>query len=548
MKSAPSYKRCLIYIIPMIVALIARELLYIEWLKSPFRFYHILSGLDMQTFVMRGENFYNGTTSFNMYRFFIAVIYAICGKENLVEGVIAAQMMMGVITTGLTVYLYRHIFRNKIGAMIAGLFCALYTPLMVYETQVLKETLFLFLSILALTLIVFARKKHFPPLPSYIAGAVAIMPFFIRFSGVIWLTFIYFWLITYCYKKKQLWKPLSFAIAGSFTVIILVFSYNLSHNYSILHYFTPNTPYLLGVGATPDAKNLSFKLSKTTTAKVSPQPLFSYIKTYTSKIAYIFSGYEQPNNINYYFTCSKLPLLKFFIGSFVLVPLSVAGLLMMVIYFKKEKRVTIFFLYMIAFIIPMILFLPLARYKMALTPVFAIFAAWWIIYMINLLKSQQKQPIVIPMLIFLSAFLFSGYICRNRPMRNSDKKAYGLAASYLPNKLMIKGRFQEARELLELCYSKNTDNPYIMLDYVSSLLGCGEPVQAEKILLKQKSIQDQILLGRYFYELAECTLILGHSKNALEYYKSALQLPISPQRKKMIRTKRTMIQRALITK
>ena len=541
MKNSPFYKGCLIYVIPIIAAVIARELLYIDWLKSPFRFYHIVSGLDMQTFVMRGENLYNGTTSFSMYRFFIAVVYAICGKENLVEGIVVAQMLMGVITTGLTVYVYRHIFKNRIGALLAGLFCALYTPLMVYETQVLKEPLFLFLSMLALGSIVFARKQKFSPLPTYIAGATAILPFFIRFSGLTWLVFIYFWLITYCYRKKQLWKPLYLALAGSLTIIILVFAYNRTHNYSTVRYFTPNTPYLLGVGATPDVKNLSFQVSQKTTAKISSQSLWSYIKIYTSKLTYIFTGYEQPNNINYYFTCSKLPILRIFIGSFVLIPISVAGLIMIMIYFKKEKKATILFLYMLAFIIPMILFLPLARYKMALTPMFAIFAAWWIIYMLNLLKSSNKQPIVIPMLIFLSAFLFSGYICRNRAIRNSDQKAYGIAASYLPDKFMSKGDFLKAAELLKHYYSENPDNPYIMLNYVSSLLGSGAPEKAEKILLKQHSIKNGALLGRYFYELAECISMLGHPKKALQYYEAALKFPISQHRRKFVENKITSI-------
>ena len=537
MKNSPFYKGCLIYVIPIIAAVIARELLFIEWLNSPFRFYHIVSGLDMQTFVMRGENLYNGTTSFSMYRFFIAVIYALCGKGNLVEGVVIAQMLMGVITTGLTVYVYRHIFKNRIGAALAGLFCALYTPLMVYETQVLKEPLFLFLSILALGLILFARQRNFPPLLTYITGATAILPFFIRFSGLTWLAFIYFWLITYCYQKKQLWKPLTLALAGSFTIIILIFAYNSSHNYSTIRYFTPNTPYLLGVGATPNAKNLSFQVSKQSTAQVSSQSIWSYIKTYTSKITYIFTGYEQPNNINYYFTCSKLPILRIFIGSFVLIPISVAGLIMIMIYFKKNKKTTILFLYMLAFIIPMILFLPLARYKMALTPMFAIFAAWWIIYMLNLLKSSKKQPIVIPMLIFLSAFLFSGYICRKRPIRKSDQKAYGMAASYIPHKLMTKGKFYAAKELLQQYYTKNPENPYIMLNYVSSLMGSGSPREAEKILLQQHSIQDDALRGRYFYELAECISMLGHPKKALIYYESALKCPLSPQGEKLIKEK-----------
>ena len=537
------YRRYFIYIIPVIAAAIAREFTYMQWYHSPFRFYHIISGLDMQTFVMRGESLYNGTTSFSMYKFFIAAIYAVFGKEHLAEGVVAAQMLLGVLTTGLTVYIYRHIFRNRTGALLAGLFTALYAPLIVYETQVLKEPLFLSLSIIALASIVYARTKHFTPLTSYITGITAILPFFIRFSGLAWLCLIYLWLITYSIKKRNIWKPLAMTMAGSLTVIIIISTYNLKHNHSMTRYLTPNTTYLLGVGAKPNTKDLNLKTPEQDIKIVNKNTKWNYIKVYISKIPYIFTGYEQPNNINYYFVCNKLPLLKWFIGSSLLIPISITGMIMILIYFKKEQKTLILFLYIIAFMVPMIIFLPLARYKMALTPIFAIFAAWYIVYMLRILHAKERHYIAVPTLILISSFMISTYTCRGSKVRSSDKKAHGIAASYIPDKLMKIGRFEEASEMLEKEYIKNPDNPYIMINYVSSLMGIGEPKKAEKIMLKQKRIEDPALLGRFFYELAECTCMLNHLDRSVEYYNAALQLPIAAKQKKFIMKKIAMIRR-----
>jgi tetratricopeptide (TPR) repeat protein len=533
MKRLLAYKNSLIYIIPVIVAVVVRKLLYIEWLSSPFRYYHTIFGLDMRKFLVWGEQLYNGHSSFRIYKFFIAILYAFFGKSALPETIVFFQMILGVMTVFLTVYIFRHLFRSKTGALIAGLFSALYAPLMVYETHILKESLFLFLSLLSFSMFLAARKKHFNNLTAYFAGLTAVLPFFLRVSGLLLMSLLYLWMILYCYRKKRFIKPLLFSMLGTLTIVSIIFIYNISHGFSIVQYFTPNTPYLLGVGSTPNAQNLSFHVTGHGKTQLVSHSFFTYIRTYASKLEYIFTAYEQPNNINYYFICSKLPLLKYYIGPFFLIPISVSGFILLLFRYRKNRRVILLFIYMISFIVPMLLFLPLARYKIALTPIFAIFAAWWIIYMIKLFKLGDKQRMVAPLLICIAAFLFSGYTCRNNPERRSDQSAYGLAASYMPDKLMLAGRYQQALEMLEKNYFENPENPYIMLNYVSSLMGSGRVADAENVLLHTQHIRDEKLLGRYFYELGESTYMLNNPAQALKYYNTAITYPISDQRRKL---------------
>jgi tetratricopeptide (TPR) repeat protein len=185
----------------------------------------------------------------------------------------------------------------------------------------------------------------------------------------------------------------------------------------------------------------------------------------------------------------------------------------------------------------MLLFLPLARYKIALTPLFAILAAWWIVYIFHLIRSPRKQPLVVPLILYFSSFLVSGYICRNRIDRECDLKAYGIAASYLPDKLMSQGRYHQALKILEKYYMVNKKNPYIMLNYASSLMGTGQASKAGEVLFNCHYIQDQSLLGRYFYELGECAYMKCNFKGALKYYNTALQYPISERREEFAKAR-----------
>jgi len=316
-----------------------------------------------------------------------------------------------------------------------------------------------------------------------------------------------------------------------------VAGYNLVNKQSNSNYFNPNFSYLLGVGAEADIKSVSYQEKGGTEYSSSKKGSIDYIMHYLKKTGYIFSAYEQPNNVNYYFERDKLPFLRYLPGPLLIIPMSVAGMLLLILNFRKNSRISILLLYMLAFIVPMMLFVPLARYKIVLIPVFTVFAGYWVYYTFKSLQKGEKSLLVKPLFLFLFALIFSGYFCRELPNRKSDIQAYGITASYIPHQLMRQGKFNEAEVILEKYYMENPKNSFIMLNYVSSLLGTRQANKAKNILKNYTTIEEPALIGRYFYELGECACMLGDKANAFQYYNTSIRYPISKQRLHLARSR-----------
>ena len=525
-------RKIALYAVPAFVALFARIYFAFYWLNSPFRYYHTVNGLDMKTLLQWGVEFRSGSLPFSVYKFLIAALYAVAGEKYLTESVAFIQMGMGIAVAVMTVFVYRFFFGGRFGAMTAGILCGIYAPLIVYETHILKETLFLFLAFSSFTLLLYMIRKRFSTAVSISAGAVAVLPFFVRFSGLLWLFSFYALTLFFILRKKYSLKKILPVTAGTILIIFSVFMFNYSRQTGIKRYFSPNSSYLLKVGAAPGISTLSpdkkaiRKLQKKTT-------VIPFIINYTSKVIYIFTPYEIPNNINYYYEGIKTKTMPFILLSFFLIPLSLAGMILMAITFRKNRRVILFTPYMLSFIIPMILFVPLARYKIALTPVYAFFAAWWISEVYKKIRMGKREQLVIPLLLFFASLFFSAYLCRNLPYRSCDDQAYGIAASYIPNKLMMQGNFADAEKILSAYYADSPSNPLIILNYSSSLLGTGQLNKAEKILYSVRMMPTPALTGRFYYELAECSFMLRKVPAAFKYYKLAIKYPISERRKEL---------------
>jgi hypothetical protein len=548
-----------VYLLPVLVGLIARAIFYLNWFKSPFRYYHVIIGLDMRKFLIFGEKFYHGDDVFSPYRLFIAAIYSIVGREILPEAVVLGQIFIGLLTIALTVYIALCISGQRIIGFLAGLFMALYAPVIIYETQILKASIFLFLSILSLAAMLYARKKHFTNIPSFIAGVAAILPFFVRHAGFLWLVTAMAWIAFYCrikivkkcgiclmrlHKTYRDFKPLLLFSAGSLSFLLIVFVFNKINNFDSSNYFLPNYSYLLLAGAdeSGDISKKGYVVIDTDSpiqAQLSPTKSASRallkIKHYNTKVLYIFNNFEMPNNINYYFIKKKLPVSRFFIGPALLMPFALTGMILMIIYGGLHKKESILFFYIAAFAIPICAFLPLGRYKLVLVPVFCIAAAYCLMYLYRILnrKINKLNNILAPTLLAILFFLTISTI--SYPQRASDDKAYGIAASYIPDKLMQKGDFDTASSILADYYAKNQENAMISLNYASALLGCNRPKDAEYILNKFGIPQDKQLIGRYCYELGETYRMLNEREKALKYYHEVLKHPCADYRKELTR-------------
>lgn len=539
-----------VYLLPGIIGLVARLYFFREWFNSPFHYYHTLVGLDMRKFLIYGEKFYYGSYAFSPYRLFIALVYGITGADILPEAVVIGQIILGLLTIILTVYVTLSISGHRSTAFIAGLFSALYAPVIIYETQILKASMFLFLSVFSLATLLFARKKHFSNFPSFLAGTAAILPFFVRHAGFLWFVTAMAWVAFYCrikiiqkcgiclthfQKTYKNFKPLLFFFLGSLAVLLVVVGINMKNGFSSTNYFLPHYSYLINTGADVsgdisskgDIGLVPNKHKPGPTPSQSASKALKKIAHYATKTYYIFNHLEMPNNINYYFIQQKIPLTKFFIGPALLIPLALTGFVMMIFYGGLRKKESILFFYVAAFAIPICVFLPLGRYKLVLAPIFFIASAYTMTYMFQIFQRKKGDihNILTPSL--LAIFFFLTISTESFPIRRSDKKAYSLGAIYLPEKLMAKGNFKEAASILGEYYHKNPDNNLIGLCYASSLLGCNRPKDAEFILIEQETPKDANAYGNYFYLLGESFRMQGRIKKALKCYSRVIDCSCS---------------------
>ena len=108
-------------------------------------------------------------------------------------------------------------------------------------------------------------------------------------------------------KRRKSLKPVILIVVGAACVLSLVFGYEASHGRSVSAYFTPNAAYILKVGAKPDIRDLS--LPDGASARdfsSSSNSLIELLPRYLAKIPCVLTGYEMPNNVNYYFSRPRL--------------------------------------------------------------------------------------------------------------------------------------------------------------------------------------------------------------------------------------------------
>ncbi|MBN1864987.1 MAG: hypothetical protein JW808_08810, partial [Victivallales bacterium] len=143
-------RSAVVYGLPLIAGLVVRVLYFIDWHRSAFRFFHVLSGLDMKTLLGSGDDFYHGRAVFSAYSFFLACIRLFCGIEGLPTAVVVVQMLLGLGSIVLTVFVARKIFGSDVVGISAGLLLGVYAPLVIFESHILKASFYMFVSLCSL--------------------------------------------------------------------------------------------------------------------------------------------------------------------------------------------------------------------------------------------------------------------------------------------------------------------------------------------------------------------------------------------------------------
>ncbi len=488
----------LLYGIPTLAALLVRVILLINWWGSPVRWYSNIGGLDMQFILNAAKWFCDGGVIFTIYRAILAAVLFFNNGTDCSEAVVILQLAGGIIIVPLVIWCTLRFWRNRYWALSSGLLAALYAPALMYQVFILKESTLMFFAILSLAVVLWTHKNHFSSKSLWICGVFLALACVCRINALPFCGLASLWIVACLFKKnKHDQKTVIFRTSvlalGIFSVFIPVSIINigLTGGRQFLPVPVPRVSYVSKVArvAGPVSMNPVTAGVKKKTVKKS-----SLAVNMLRKVPSVFSASEIPNNVNYYFLKYKLFPLQYFIGPFFLIPLAVTALVLLVLNRGILRKESILFIFIFSYMLPIIVFIPLARYRLVLTPVFCMLAPYPFFYLEKAWRGRKLFPALLTVVVLALVV----YI--NLPLkvflRSTDFVSYGKGIQFQTGKSAAAiPYFREAYKMA----------PYKQMTIVNlseALLKNRQPKEALKILIQAYKKEPENLAYRYYLGIA----------------------------------------------
>ena len=506
------------------------------WRGSTFRFYNFVPGLDMETLLRFGEW---GTPDNGFFltphRALVAAWWALNGHVHHVTGIVAVQALFGIMGAVLCADLaLKFCRRDRIAALVCGLFYLVYGPFFIYEFSVLQEAVSLNLILLAFHAAVSARSRR-----SFVwAGAALGICVVGRPTAFIFVPLMFgFMAYRELASRRRPWKKaakrLLPAAAGALAVLCLVSGVNRTFggNWSC---FFDVLPY-----------SLEFNAGAGKSA-VSGSPYLQMLSNAVRRAPRMFMPTEVPENLNYCFLCRKMPFLNALPGPGMLLPLALAGMLLMIP--KLRRPAALALLPIFALVLPLCVREPIGRYRLTLIPYFILCAGYWMHFAAS--RPVRYNSIVAAAVAGLCfALLLPTY--RSDLLRSDDYLACAIAAEYphggkpteesaaLLAEGWERGNFRNnklgmnlyrrlngksALQVLVIGANKSPERD-IYLHYLAfHLADAGNHAAAEKLLAQTAPEKLGDLAGDHHFLYAEMLLRRGERTEAVKRYRTALTL------------------------
>lgn len=371
-----------------------------------------------------------------LYPYTLAVFYALFGESNL--PVLLFQSLVSTVTI-LFIYLAAKNSFSKFTAVTAAVIAVFYSQFIFYSGLVLSETLQIFF--LTLLIYLLSKKDEFYLTDKWMmVGLILGFSLLLRGNTILIFFGIVFWMFARRrYDKK--FKPIFLKSLLNITIgTVALVLFAAVHNYIVgddfvlltsnggINFYIGNNENTQGVFVTPTEFDYSSDMTGEKYAEqqkgseLSPSEVSSF--WYEKSLNYIFNnpGSEllllvkkfllfwgenensQSSVINYdYFKkhYSHLLQLPFFNWLFIS-SLAVFG----VFYYRRKKEHNgLFYITLLMYILAAIIFFVNGRYRLGITPVVIIFAAYGIEHLVAALKDLNFSVLKIPLSILLSFFV-----------------------------------------------------------------------------------------------------------------------------------------------
>jgi tetratricopeptide (TPR) repeat protein len=547
----PSANTTAAILIPLGAAIAARLVLLVEWFGSPFRSYHGVPGLDMMTHLEFGRFLYENSIQFSLHRALVALTMIFNHGTPSPDTVIIAQMILGVPVGAMMGYVALHLTGKRNWALLTGLIAALYSPFLIHECFLTKDALVPDIAALSLFLLVWGRKHHFRGWRLPLAALGLFLPVLVHISTVFFAAAGWLWLGWYLRGDV---RRLAKGVALPVLAALLLLS---AHTWSVAGYFLPMA---LDARYRSHAVEVSLAQSDTNnmTMNFSDGQSPSLLRNYLKKAQMLIAPYEIPNNINHYFVKNRLPIFSFLPGPLLLIPCAGVALLLIPGSRKWRRRFNLPLLYVCCYALPIIAFMPLARYRMILCPALAVMAPYVIYLTVKLYREKRKTcPLPALAVILYMVIGFPGW--DDELLRASDFVAYGHAQKFrdggsidnaihsyrealdynpahLPaavnvaEALIRQNKARDAVSLLTGYRAEYPDAESIRYYYAIALLHAGEFQAADKAFAEMEPPAPPLPRTIYYYYWGESLRMQKQKEKATDKYHLALQSANPAQR------------------
>jgi len=398
------------------------------------------------------EAFFRGP----LYALFLASIYWIFGHNLFIPRLI--QIFLGSINCVLIALIARRIFDQKV-AILAGILSALCGSLIYFDGEILMETLFIFLNLLTLFLLVREEAKV-ENLQSAIGNRkFFFVGFLIGLSAITRPNILIFFVVLLVYLTihfkrfgvETRWRLgamslLLVLILGTSLPILPVTLYNLimGKDFVIISYqagvnfYIGNNPYsdgksavIPGVGADWNEISLAERdvgrhLKPSEVDRYWWEKGFQFLLEdpksfgiiFLKKFLYFWNGFEIGNNKQPYYYAEQFSLLNILLFRLRLLPhlflhipfgfLAPLGLLGIWIAWREEKPISFPLLFLLSYMFSVLLFFVCDRYRLPVVPIVILFSAFGLvkIWEFRILPSTSPMPLSATFRIFILLLLF----------------------------------------------------------------------------------------------------------------------------------------------
>ena len=493
-----------VYALPVAAALLVRALLLQNWWSSPVRWYCNISGLDMQSVLQTGKMFYDGEEVVALYRALLAAILFFNNGTPCPEAVVILQLIGGVIIAPLTAWCALKVWGKPYPAMLSGLFAALYAPAMMYQVLVLKESILLFFALLSLAAVLWAHKRRFSRSSLWICGIFLALACVCRINALPFCGLASLWIIAALFKKpgsrKKVLVHTVFLAFGILNVFIPASIFNgivpVAGKRIFMPFPVPRLNYIAKVSGKTQPTDLNAPSAPVPTGQTPSKSgrMLRLPLNMLNKAPAVFSASETPNNVNYYFLKYKLFPLKYLVGPYLIIPLAVTALIMLLFNGGILRKESILFVFIFSYMIPLCIFVPLARYRLVLIPVFCMLAPYPLFTAAKYQRAGKTLLAAMPIIIWLLTAYIN--LPLNSFLRASDFVSYGIGMQHKAgNPAAALPWFIKAYELAP--WKQMT-----VINLADTFLKCRKPEKAKAILIPALQKSPDNPAYRYYLGIA----------------------------------------------